>query len=208
MKIKTRLPLLVQRSVAEAKTARTEISESYDFQLRSRLSGEGVAITCQKGCHHCCLHPVFITLLEGITLYQRLREDGVWSSRLREALVKHSETTRGLAPEVWALSLIPCPILDDKGLCRAYEDRPFACRVTYSIGNPEDCHPHRLGPGMIAKRELFEAVTPSEATILRRHRLNHFRLPLSIAVLYGERIATGEIELEDCHQALLEMAHV
>jgi len=58
---------------------------------------------------------------------------------------------------------------------------------------------------MIPKREAIEAVTAAEAEVLHRHHLRHVRLPLSIAVLYGERIATGEIELEDCQAALLEM---
>lgn len=205
MKMRTRLPLLVQRSVAEAKTTRAELAENYELQLRSRLSEAGVSVTCDKGCNHCCHYPVFITLLEGITLYQSLHAGGRWSTKLREDLQRHSDLTRGLALEVWTLSLIPCPLLDAKGLCRAYDDRPFACRVTYSIGNPSDCHPHRLGPGMLAKRDLFESITPSEAALLARHRLVHFRLPLSTAVLYGERLDNGELQLEDCLQALREM---
>jgi Fe-S-cluster containining protein len=148
---------------------------------------------------------VFLTLLEGVALYQHLQSNALWSQKLKQSFEQHSQLTRGLATEVWALSLIPCPLLDAEGLCRAYEERPFACRVTYSIGNPSDCHPHTLGPGMVAKRDLFEAITPTEAALLRQHHLNHFRLPLSTAVLYGEKIATGELELEDCGQALSEM---
>ncbi len=208
MKMKTRLPLLVQRSVAETKTARAELAHSYELQLRSRLSDAGAEITCRKGCHHCCYYPVFITLLEGIALYQGLREDGMWTTRLRDALQQHARLTRGLASEVWALSLIACPLLDPQGLCQAYEARPFACRVTYSVGNPDDCHPHTLGPGMLAKREVFEILTPTEKEILGRHHLNHFRLPLSVATLLGERIALGELELEDCGPAILEMMNV
>lgn len=208
MKMKTRLPLLVQRSVAETKTARADLAQGYELQLRSRLSDVGADITCLKGCHNCCYHPVYITLLEGLALYQGLREKGLWTTKLREALQQHADLTKGLASEVWALSLVACPLLDQKGQCQAYEDRPFACRVTYSVGNPSDCHPHTLGPGMLAKKELFEALTPTEAMILRRHHLNHFRLPLSVAALYGERIATGEVELEDCGNALMEMMNV
>jgi Fe-S-cluster containining protein len=208
MKMKTRLPLLVQRSVAETKTARAEMSQSYELQLRSRLSEAGAEITCRKGCHHCCHYPVFITLLEGLALYQGLKAGGLWTSALQLALQQHAELTRGLATEVWALSLIACPLLDPQGLCSAYEDRPFACRVTYSVGNPSDCHPHTLGPGMLGKRELLQAITPTEREILHRHHLHHFRLPLSVATLLGERVATGELELEDCGNAILEMTNV
>lgn len=208
MKMKTRLPLLVQRSVAETRSSRAELAQSYELQLRSRLSDVGAEITCRKGCDHCCRYPVYLTLLEGIALYQGLREKGLWSHQLRDAFQTHSELTRGLASEVWTLSLIACPLLDSEGRCRSYDDRPFACRVTYSVGNPNDCHPHTLGPGMLAKRELFEAITPKEAEILRQHHLNHFRLPLSGAVLYGERIVNGELDLEDCGIAIQEMTHV
>lgn len=208
MKMKTRLPLLVQRSVAETKTARADLARRYEFQLRSQLSAVGSEITCRKGCNNCCYHPVFITVLEGMALYQALRENGLWTRALRESLQQHADLTRGLASEVWAMSLVPCPLLSAEGLCRAYEDRPFACRITYSIGNPADCHPHTLGPGLLAKKELFEALTPTERDILRRHQLEHFRLPLSVATLMGERIATGDLEIEDCGAALMEMANV
>jgi len=207
MKMKTRLPLLVQRSVAETKSSRAELAQSYELQLRSRLSDIGAEITCRKGCSHCCYYPVFLTLLEGIALYQGLKEKGLWSRQLRDAFQRHSDMTRGLASEVWTLSLIACPLLDSKGTCRAYEDRPFACRITYSVGNPSDCHPHVLGPGMLAKRELFEALTPKETETLNQHHLRHFRIPLSGAVLYGERITNGELELEDCASAIQEMIH-
>lgn len=207
MKMKTRLPLLLQRSVAEAKTARHELAESYDSQLRGRLAGEGASITCSKGCAHCCYHPVYITLLEGVSLYQNLQANGLWTTRLRGALEEHADKVRGLSPEVWAMSLVPCPLLDNDKLCRAYEDRPFSCRVTYSLANPENCHPHKLGPGMLPKKELLETLSVAEAQILFRHHLKHFRIPLSMAVLYGERIATGEVELEDCQTAIWEMMH-
>jgi hypothetical protein len=65
-----------------------------------------------------------------------------------------------------------------------------------------------MGAGMLAKREIFEAITPTEAEVLRRHHLNHFRLPLSVAMLLGERIANEELELEDCGQAIMEMTNV
>lgn len=204
MKMKTRLPLLTQRSIAEAKSLHNGFAENYDFQLRSRLASEGSLITCQKGCSHCCYHPVYITLLEGVSLYENLHKNGLWTRQLKDSLQKHKDKVRGLAPEVWFMSLLACPLLEDNQ-CLAYEDRPFACRVTYSIGNPDNCHPHHLGPGMVPKREVHEAVTQGEAEILRRHHLKHVRLPVSIALIYGERIATGEVELEDCQAAILEM---
>ena len=40
--------------------------------------------------------------------------------------------------ETSPLSTAPCPLLDEKGLCRVYEGRPFACRAMCS---EEICQP-------------------------------------------------------------------
>jgi len=201
---RVQLPLLAQRSIADSRAAQASLSADYELQLTGRLSDAGASITCRKGCNLCCYHPVFATLLEGAAIYQSLIDQGKWSLTLKESLQKHHEQVRGLAPEVWILSMLACPLLDDQGLCKTYLNLPFQCRNTYSIGNPENCHPHHIGFGMMPRTELFQAITPAETNILRRHNLQHFRIPLSVAILYGERIVTGEIELEDCRQAILE----
>lgn len=170
------------------------MAESYEVQLRARLS----EVVCKKGCHHCCYHPVYLTVLEGIALYQALQADALWTRSVRERFQEVSNKTWRLAPEVWSLSLIPCPLLDEKaGTCQAYEHRPFQCRITYAIGDPQNCHPHHLGPGMLPRRDLMEGVAAVEAPLLLRHHLRFIRLPLATAVLFGEKIAEGELELED-----------
>ena len=202
--MKTRLPILVDRSVREAKASRLTIAENYEVQLRARLAEEGVNVACKKGCANCCYHPLYISLLEGVSLFQWLSDNGLWTEKLRQQFEAVSESVRELAPEVWALSLIPCPLLDLKNkTCRAYTSRPFSCRITFSIGDPEECHPHRLGPGRLPKQELFEGMANIETSLLKRHRLSLISLPLATAVLYGEKIARGEIELEDCTYAVL-----
>jgi Fe-S-cluster containining protein len=202
--MKTRLPLLVERSIAEARTARTELAESHKVRLQGHLADGDANVTCRKGCHHCCYHPVLATLFEGVSLYLWLHENNFWTKSLKDRLKKVSEQTHNLSFEVWSLSLLPCPLLEG-GLCKAYEARPFACRVTYSIGDPQNCHPHTLGPGMLPKRELFERLTVQESEILHRHHLGHFRIPLAAALLYGELIARGELDLEDAGKALWEL---
>lgn len=204
MKTPIKLPLLVERSVAEVKAARSTIATTYEGKLRTNLDKEGEGVTCKKGCSHCCYHPVYLSLFEGIALYQWLYENGMWSSKLRDTLKKHAEGVQDLAPEVWMLSLIPCPLLKDN-LCTIYDGRPFACRITFSAGDPEECHPHRLGPGLMPKKDLFAMLTAIEIGALRRHHLLHFRLPLSSAVLYGEKIVCGDVALEDCSMALWEV---
>lgn len=168
---------------------------------------EGPRIACKKGCHHCCYHPVVITLLEGLSLYYWLKDNHLWTTSLRDKLIEHSTKTWHLSFEVWFMSLIRCPLLSDDGLCTAYESRPFPCRVVYSTGDPHYCHPHRMGDDtqILSRRELFETLAVTETEILRRHRLPHFRLPLATSLLYAERIATGELLLEDTVKVFYEV---
>lgn len=203
---KTRLPILTERSVAEARAAYLDRAKDYEADLQAQLAEDGSYVSCHKGCSNCCYHPVFVTLLEGISLYQYLHENGLWTRTLKEKVKQTADQTHNLSVEVWILSLITCPLLDEKTLlCTAYEARPFSCRVTFSVGDPKSCHPHMLGPGMLPKREAFESVTGLETEILRRHHLKHFRVPLAVGLLYGERIDRGELDLDDAHRALMEV---
>lgn len=204
---KRRLPLATARSIAEAQGARQSLAETYEAQLFPRLAEAQEFVACRNGCSNCCLHPVYATLLEGASLYTWLVEQGLWNLTLKRSLQETQERVKGLAVEVWLLSLIPCPLLKDNA-CTAYEARPFACRITYSIGDPEDCHPHRMGTDMLPRRELFEALAVTEERLLRRHHLKHFRIPLAAAILWGERIVKGEVELDDCQAALTEVIDV
>jgi Fe-S-cluster containining protein len=207
IKIKRRLPLVAARSLAEAQSARQELATTYQQQLFPKLAEENEAVSCTQKCSNCCYHPVYATLLEGCTIYSWLSEHALWSTELKQALLDTQDRVKGLAVEVWMLSLIPCPLLKDD-LCSAYEVRPFACQVTYSIGDPNECHPHRLGPGMLPRKDLYEALAVVEARILKRHHLRHFRIPLAAAVLWGEKIVKGEVELDDSQAALMEMIDV
>jgi len=197
-----RLPVLVERSIADSEVARTEVAEAFKAEVLSHAAEMGSHLSCRKGCSNCCYHPVLMTLLEGLTLYKWLHENGLWTNALKETLKKTARKTHNLPFEVWSLGLIPCPLLDDNGLCKAYEARPFSCRITYSTGDPKNCHPHSLGPGMFPKSAAFEKLTAAETPILRRHHLVHFRLPLAASVLYGELIAQGGLDLDDCQTAL------
>lgn len=200
--MKTHLPLLVERTVTQAKAASQELASSFFAQLQSQLSDEG--ITCTKGCHNCCYHPVLLSLLEGVALYRWLSEQRLWTTALKETFKAHADRTRNLSFEVWLLSMIPCPLLTKDGLCGAYEARPFSCQITYSVGDPEQCHPHQIGDNtrIVPKREVLERLANVEVPLLKRHGLNHFRIPMAEAVLYGERIAKGELDLEDSAKTL------
>jgi len=185
---KRKLPLLAERSVAEMKAKRLEIANSLDTKLR--------LVSCQRGCSACCSHPRYISILEGMVLYQYLTAKGQWTPSLRAKLEEHANQTFDLAAEVWLMLNLPCPVLD-KGKCLAYEARPFSCRTIYATSDPLNCHPHRLTEARFVDRQAeAERFREAERKILARHGLALFGIPISKAILLGEKIMSGEGDLE------------
>lgn len=193
------LPVMVNRTLGEANASRLLDAES--FEKRVRKNGN---VTCSKGCAHCCHYPITISILEGITLYQWLREHQLWTSKLREKFEQASTETWDLAPEVWLLSMIPCPLLSEENRCTAYEARPFLCRTMFSRTDPYLCHPHRIEGSTVPREVDVELFWVSEKAFLRRHDLRHVPLPISTAVLIGEKVVNGEVRLEEANGAVLQ----
>ena len=184
--------------VAQAQINRLERAKKFDAELQIELNEVKTRTTCSKGCSHCCYHPRLISILEGISLYRSLYKHHLWSSVLKKQLEDHQTKTWNLAPEVWLLSTIGCPLLQD-GMCVAYEARPLSCRICYSTGDPYLCHPLRLteGSGIVNRAAAMEEHMEAEQRLLRRFKLRNIPLPISSAVLLGERIDKGDIRLED-----------
>jgi hypothetical protein len=141
-------------------------------------------------------------VVEGLLLYRALGAQGRWTTALQTRIKEHWEKVRGLAPEVWFLAGIPCPVLD-KGLCLGHGGRPMACRVTVSHGDPDQCHPHRAGTG------LGIDPLPSQAREFGEHVRRLGRLfplaapvPVSLALLLGERLALGTLSPHDVDMAI------
>jgi hypothetical protein len=102
--------------------------------------------------------------------------------------------------------VIPCPLLDEKtSKCTAYAARPLACRVTFSTGDPHQCHPHRItASGIVDKRgPITEFYTQLRATI-KRHGITLISMPMSVGLLIGEKIVTGEIDVESTDLEVLK----
>ena len=92
---------------------------------------------------------------------------------------------------------LPCPLLE-KGKCIAYGARPFSCRTLYARTDPKSCHPHRMQNAMFVDRtEIIPKFRTAEGHILARHKLSLIGMPVSKAVLLGEKIATGENDIEN-----------
>jgi Fe-S-cluster containining protein len=190
------LPILTETSIAEAKALKLSIAQGYQLQLQSRTD----SISCRPGCHNCCKHPVYLSLLEGVLTYRAIVNQGNWP-KVKPELKEMSRRTWGLSSEIWAMSGLVCPLLKD-GLCTIYEARPFSCHVAYSVGSPDNCRPTRFDGSFLPKAPMIELFSKEESTILQKHKTRLFRLPLASATLWGERIDQGALTLEDSFRAL------
>ena len=201
--MKHRLPMLEERGIAEAALLRLEQTKTFERDLLTRTP-----VTCHKGCHHCCQHPVMMSILEGISLQRWLADHRMWSTALKAKFEAHHAKVYGLELGLWLISEIPCPLLEaSKGVCTAYEGRPSSCRLTFSTGDAYLCHPHRLvdAQSIVPRREAIGQIVDQESKILKRTKQKLAYLPLSTAVLIGERINNGDLSLRDYAQEVLRM---
>ena len=206
-----RLPLIVEQSLASVRHTRSQLAESFERELRMAANEAKTSITCREGCSNCCYHPVHITALEGALLYRYLADNGRWTPSVQERIRAHAERTRDLPYEVWFLSVIPCPLLDEKTKkCTAYKGRPFFCRATFALGDPDLCHPHKIEETeMVPRDRMVAAFHNEQAKVMRKHQLTTIIMPLSVAVLMGEKIVNGTIDLEQADvEVLREYAEV
>lgn len=201
---KLRLPLLEERVIAEAKALQVQTGSDYDGLIRPTTS-----VSCSKGCDNCCHHPFLISILEGVMLYRTLKAQGHWTLALQKRLRETRDKTLGLAFDVWLLSNIPCPLLEDR-LCLAYESRPTHCRVTYSIGDPRECHPHELSPKtkILANSHLIMAYQLQVQNMMKKIDVIAPLIPVSEAVLLGADIDNGVFPLEDSYTHYLQDLNV
>jgi Fe-S-cluster containining protein len=139
-------------------------------------------------------------------LYKNLVSRGRWTPSLKATFEEHASKVRDASYEVWLLSMIPCPLLDEgTKKCTVYNARPFQCRVTYSTGDPYNCHPHRiLESEIVNKRDVTEEFHSRVNRAIRKHGITTIIMPLSVAVLVGEKISNGEYDLDGADMAIFK----
>lgn len=205
--MKYRLPLVIERAVRGAESARRIAAEDFETQLRKQLIDEQQGITCTKGCHSCCYYPVMVSVLEGVSLFRWLSDHGLWRKQLKDRFEQTHRNVWGLSPSVWMLSMTPCPLLEEAGTCMAYEARPFVCRTTVSLRDPYNCHPHRFTAGevgLVSRKAADQRLHEAENPLLKSAGLTLLRLPLSTAVLVGERLCKEGLAPEEVSEQLFE----
>ena len=191
--MKRQLPILVERAIAEVRALQVGVGSDFEGSVR-----QGVSVSCKVGCANCCHHPFLVTVPEGLLLYRSLVAHGNWTASMRQRIEQTRNKTLGLDFRVWLLSNIPCPLLVDRK-CSAYGARPLHCRATFSRGVPEMCHPHELGGGtdLVPNTEVVVGYHSKVRALFKRIRVTGALMPLAEAILLGEAIDSGEIEIED-----------
>lgn len=203
---KRRLPILIETSISAVQSLRTDIASKFEMKVRQVISKDGRTVTCSKGCASCCYHPVTISIFEGILIYRWLFANNQWTLKLKTRLKEVSEQQYGTSYEVWLLSLMPCPLLNEKNECSAYKARPLNCRTYYATSDPHYCHPHRLGEQtrIIKRDEPVKDFHDGQEALLRKHRLQFLTMPIGTAVLLAERICNDELRLDEIDRILFE----
>lgn len=196
-----RLPVVVETSISTVKALQTQVGEKFVREMRKVETHTA----CKRGCDHCCYHPFLITVAEGVLLYRWLLANNLWSTKLRQRLEQHRETTLGLDFDVWLMGKVPCPLLENHQ-CTAYSARPLHCRVTFSTMLPELCDPHDLGPNtpLIPNVETIVQYSQEVRRILDKLGTKGLMMPLSEAVLMGESIDNGKLPIDKADQQYLK----
>jgi Fe-S-cluster containining protein len=135
--------------------------------LVEKLGSKGEAITCRKGCTHCCFHYVAVSLAHGIVIADYLYKSKellrqfvdkyeMWHRKghsisnsidraRNQALLSSMPIDRVIAEtrplsESYLEKNIQCPFLEDRR-CIIYEVRPLSCSGHYSASPPDWCAP-------------------------------------------------------------------
>lgn len=186
------LPVNFEQTLGQIKAAYLKSASDYEHLIRVRDR-----VSCRKGCSHCCYYPVLMSIPEALLLYRGIVRKRLWTNKLKADFEKSADRVLGLNLEVWILSKIPCPLLDESaGTCKAYDVRPFSCRTVYSINDPHYCDPsHSSGlPPLLDRKEAIKGMVEVETKLLARHRIGRIVLPLATSVLLAARLDKGDID--------------
>ena len=132
-----------------------------------------------------------------MALYRALVAKGRWTPALKARLEGHATSVGLMAAHIWMLSRTPCPLLE-KEQCVAYEGRPFVCRTLLSKGDPFECDPHRVGDRtrIVSRVEVARRFDDFEEDQSRKAQIPYLRAPISRALLFADRITTGDLDID------------
>lgn len=144
-------------------------------------------LSCARGCTACCHdNPHGVAGVELARLRRRLRQDGL-DQTLAPAFTEAARAFAALASEAGGAEAMrhqrarrrPCPLLGPGGDCRAYAQRPVACRMFHALTPASWCDPahpdfaRRQNPNLLPPlvcRQILGAISrclglPAQATL-------------------------------------------
>ncbi len=190
--------------------------QSYDRFLKTVIDEAPLMITCGPGCSNCCYDsPTGVRGLELLLVYNQYRRfsdfrqlhNGAcdrWEmlrENLRQSTFRHVDELKTDSPQFrngqlrYRRRKIQCMFLDDQGKCRVYSVRPIACRMHFSLDDPDHCEANHLR----AKKAMSINLPPPSFIIERLDAIDK-RLGLDLTrVFYRGITELGSTILEGAH---------
>lgn len=123
------------------------LQEAYrwcDHGIHAILKHKKMTPCCREGCDWCCSEPTYVHATEVEHMLQFLTPDQreIVRQNTRTWLERAQRTGmlqwRAIDAIRWREQEIVCPFLHEHR-CLAYDQRPFACRSFFAVGNPLHC---------------------------------------------------------------------
>ena len=128
---------LLRQAVAKA-------HQDLEHRTQNYLEGQGLRVSCRKGCFSCCFALVVVGLAEAEYLREHIPREWLDSVEItgkarleRLAKVKSEESFA----TKYFLEANPCPLLSSDGACSAHAQRPLACRGVLTNLEAKYCAP-------------------------------------------------------------------
>ncbi len=134
--------------------------DALDRYLNALISSAKLRVQCRAGCSACCTDAPSTLPIEGARLARALLVMADGRLRIQRAVDNARKFQRLLLRDApspgevdsndthyrrtqlrWRALGYPCPVLDDRGNCTAYEARPLACRIHMQVLDPQGCAP-------------------------------------------------------------------
>jgi len=129
-----------KNAIYEAARKMYEAIDGLIDSLLLHAKRENIPVDCKKGCSYCCYQPVYAISHEIDYLYNYIQKN--LSKEKQRKILKNAEKTDHERKTLNKTDLLnhkaPCPLLDNKGMCSAYQARPMACRIYLSM-SAESC---------------------------------------------------------------------
>jgi Fe-S-cluster containining protein len=123
----------------------------YAHQLIDAINektGINSKVSCGAGCHFCCYGEISMSYHEATLIYSVVRQFNIpIDMELVERQNKKAHHKLKYVDK-------KCAMLDDKGMCKIYDQRPTICRLYNSMNDPQDCNEKDKEPNVATLRTI------------------------------------------------------